>query len=132
MPRYRATVVIIRDNKILLVRDKGKKDYSLPGGGFKKDETTIQAGIREACIEELGGLTVVSAERLYFCDLPNGRRANHKVCRLTVKGDPYIKRTYEIDKIVWWDMNSKIPIQGHVKYIVSILKERGIVKSTNI
>lgn len=124
--RYRATAVIIRDNKMLLVRDKGKHDYSLPGGGFKRNETTIQASIREVCGEELGGIRVLSAERLRFCDL-EGRRANHKVCMLVIEGKPYINRPDEIDKVIWWDMESDIPLQGHVSYILSQLKTHGIV-----
>jgi len=117
MKRYRATVVIFRDDKILLVRDKGRRDFSLPGGAFKHNETTIQAGIREVCGEELGGIRVISAERLRHCDL-DGRRAYHKVCSLTIQGEPYINRRKEIDKVIWWDMKSKVPVQGHVKYIL--------------
>ena len=67
MPRYRATALIIRDNKVLLVRDIGRKAYSMPGGGFKPKESTIQAGTREV-IEELR-LKVISATRLRYCDL---------------------------------------------------------------
>ena len=118
--RYRATAVIFRDGKVLLVRDKGKNDFSFPGGGFKQHETTIQAGIREVCGEELGGVKVLSAERLRHCDL-DGRRACHKVCQLVIQGEPYINRPEEIDKVIWWDMKSELPVQGHVKYILSKL-----------
>jgi len=114
--RYRATVVVIRDGKVLLVRDKGRHDFSLPGGGFKKGESTIQAGIREVG-EELGGLEVISTERLRHCDL-EGRRANHKVCQLIVSGEPHIRQHHELDKVVWWDMKSNLPVQGHVRYIL--------------
>lgn len=125
MKRYRATVVIFRDDKVLLVHDKDRRSphFSLPGGGFKHNETTIQAGIREVCGEEIGGIRVLSAERLRNCDL-DGRRANHKVCLLTIEGEPYINRPKEIDKIIWWDMKSKIPIQGHVKYILGKLGKK--------
>jgi 8-oxo-dGTP pyrophosphatase MutT (NUDIX family) len=47
MPGYRATALIVRNNKILLVRDRGRHDYSMPGGGIKPRESTIQACIRE-------------------------------------------------------------------------------------
>jgi len=115
--RYRATVVVLQDNKILLVRDRGQHDFSLPGGGFKKGESTIQAGAREI-YEELG-LKTVSAQRLRYCDL-EGRRAKHKVCSLEVKGKPHPKGR-ELDKFVWWDMEQELPTQGHVKYIVERL-----------
>jgi len=120
--RYRASAVIIRDGKLLLVRDNGKPDFSLPGGGFEHKETTIQAGIREVAGEELGGVRVLSAERLpKHWDL-DGERAYHKFVRLTIQGEPYIKRPKEIDKVIWWDMKSPLLVQSHVKYILNKLK----------
>lgn len=112
--RYRVTSVIIRDGKILLVRDKHRHDYSMPGGGFKANESTIQAGIREV-FEELR-LRTISADRLRYCDF-EGQRANHKVCLLKVEGTPHIDRN-ELDGYIWWDMKSNIPVQGHVKKIL--------------
>lgn len=114
---YRATVIAIQDGKVLLVRDRGRKDFSLPGGGFKKGESTIQAGVRELG-EEVGGLTVLSAERLRRCDF-EGRRAKHKVCLVCARGDPYVRQHAEIDKVVWWNRRSAIPLQGHVERILS-------------
>ena len=120
--RYRASAVVIHDNKLLLVRDNGKPDFSLPGGGFEHGETTIQAGIREVAGEELGGIQVLSAERLpKHWDL-DGKRAYHKFVRLTIQGEPYIKQPEEINKVIWWDMKSPLPVQGHVKYILSRIR----------
>ncbi len=92
----------------------------MPGGGFRRGESTIQAGIREVTKEELGGLTVVSAERLRQCDL-DGDRAKHKVCQLVIEGEPYIEQPKEIDRVIWWDMKSNLYVQGHVKYILNKL-----------
>jgi len=118
--RYRATVVIIRDGKVLLVRDGGKHDYSMPGGGFNKHENTIQAGAREVW-EELG-IKAESVLRLRHCDF-HGQRSNHKVCQLMISDNqkPYLK-SKEIDRIVWWDMKSKLKVQGHVIKILKTLK----------
>lgn len=96
--RYRATVVVIRDDKVLLVRDRGRKDYSMPGCGFKKGESTIQAGIREVR-EELGELTIISAKRLRHCDF-KGSRAKHKICQLIVEGEPRTRQHYELDAVL--------------------------------
>ena len=115
MPRYRATALIIKGSKVLLVKDRGRHDYSMPGGGFKHKESTIQAGIRE--ISEELGLRTTSAVRLRHCDL-KGRRANHRVVLLTVEGTPHIDHK-ELKSYIWWDMKCEIPIQGHVKYILS-------------
>ncbi len=115
MPRYRATALIIKDGKVLLVKDKGRHDYSMPGGGFKHGETTIEAGIRE--IREELRLTPTSATRLRQCDL-KGQRAYHKVVLLTTEGEPHINHG-ELSEYIWWDMEHQIPLQGHVKYILS-------------
>ncbi|MDO9333604.1 MAG: NUDIX domain-containing protein [Dehalococcoidales bacterium] len=114
MPRYRATALIIRNDKVLLVRDKGRHDYSMPGGGFKPRESTIQACIREVA-EELK-MKVISATRLRSCD-HEGERAHHKVSLLVVEGIPHIDHK-ELDGFIWWDMKEKIPLQGHVKSIL--------------
>lgn len=118
--RYRATALVIKDGKILLVRDKGGHDYSMPGGAFKPKESTLQAGIREVG-EELK-LRVISAERLRYCDF-EGQRAPHKVCLLKVEGTPRLDRT-ELDEYIWWDMKTHIPTQGHVKKILHEYKKR--------
>jgi 8-oxo-dGTP pyrophosphatase MutT (NUDIX family) len=112
--RYRATALVIKDGKVLLVRDRHRHDYSMPGGGFRTDESTIMAGIREL-MEELH-LKTVSAERLHYCDF-KGKRAYHKVCFLTVEGEPRINR-HELSAYTWWDMKEDIPLQGHVKKIL--------------
>ena len=103
--------MVIRNGKVLLVRDRHKHDYSMPGGGFKTDESTIVAGIREL-MEELR-LKTVSAKRLRYCDF-KGKRAYHKVCLITVEGEPHINR-HELSAYIWWDMRKHIPLQGHVK-----------------
>ena len=92
----------------------------MPGGGFKPKESTIQAGVREVT-EELR-LKVISATRLRYCDL-QGKRANHKVCMLVVEGNPHIDHK-ELDSFIWWDMKQNIPLQGHVKFILSQYQNR--------
>lgn len=121
MARYRATALVIRDGKVLLVRDKGRLDYSMPGGGFKPNESTLQACIREI-FEELH-LKTISATRLRNCDL-HGQRANHKVSLLIVDGEPHDIDHKELDGFLWWDMKKKIALQGHVLYILNKYRER--------
>ncbi|MDO8637313.1 MAG: NUDIX domain-containing protein, partial [Dehalococcoidia bacterium] len=118
--RYRATALIIRDGKILLVKDKGKPDYSMPGGRIEAKEQTLQTGIREV-YEELK-LRTIQATRLRYCDVI-GKRANHKVCMLVVEGEPHIDRS-ELDSFLWWDMKQNIPLQGHVNFILNTYKSR--------
>lgn len=119
--RYRATILVIQEGRILLVRDKHRHDFSLPGGAYKLHESTLQAAIRE--IGEELGLKVNSAERLRYCDF-NGQRAYHKVAKLTVHGQPILNRT-ELSEFLWWDMKSHIPTQGHVKKILTEYRIHG-------
>ena len=114
--RYRASALVFIDNKLLLVRDKGKRDYSLPGGGYKSKESTMEACPRELR-EEVGGLFVKSVERLKQCDF-NGIRARHKVALLKASGKPYVK-SKEIDKVILWDMQENLKVQGHVRRILN-------------
>ena len=51
--RIRGTAVVFRDGKVLLVRDRGKYKFSLPGGGTKRNEPSISSAVREL-YEELG------------------------------------------------------------------------------
>jgi len=118
--RYRASAIIIRDGKLLLVQHKGERNFSLPGGGFHHKETTIQAGIREATREELGGINVLSANRMKHYDMESAK-TKHKFVLLTISGEPYIKQSREINKVIWWDMKSLLPVHGHVKHILGEL-----------
>lgn len=49
----RAAAVLIRDNKILVQRDREGREYALPGGHIKIGETLEDGLIREA-MEEMG------------------------------------------------------------------------------
>lgn len=118
--RYRATALVIKNDKIFLVRDKGRSSYSMPGGGYKEHENTITAGIREVYKETK--LRTISAERLRYCDF-EGQRAKHKVCLLRVEGNVHINHK-ELDGYIWWDMKKDIPTQGHVKKILHEFNKR--------
>ena len=113
--RYRASALVFIDDKLLLVRDRGKRDYSLPGGGYKPKESTIGACPRELR-EEVGGLFVKSVERLKQYDF-HGTRARHKVALIKASGKPYVK-SKEIDKVILWDMKENIKVQDHVRRIL--------------
>jgi len=113
--RQRAVAVVIRHHEVLLVRDNGKHRFSLPGGGINHGETTEAAAAREL-YEELG-MEATSVTRLRSCDF-KGAVSNHKVCFVEAIGHPH-RRTHEIDKHIWWNMKSDLPIHAHVKYILT-------------
>lgn len=112
--RQRGTAVIIRNGKVLLVRDKGHHHFSLPGGALKKGEPTASAAAREL-YEELG-LHPVKVTRLRKCDF-RGSVSIHKVCLIEASGEPHL-RGHELDKFIWWDMKKPIQVYAHVKNIL--------------
>lgn len=63
--RIATRALVIKDNKILLVREKDDDWWSFPGGGVDYGETILEALIREA-VEELG----VPAEHITIGDSP--------------------------------------------------------------
>ena len=123
--RKRATAVVIKNGKVLLVRDKGKQNFSLPGGGIHKDEPTLSAAIRE--LYEETGLRATKAIRLRDCDY-KGSKNEYRVCLIEANGKVRLK--HEIDKFVWWDMKQTLPVYPHVRYILSKVKEK--IKSKKI
>ena len=123
--RKRATAVVIKNGKVLLVRDKGKQKFSLPGGGIHRGEPTLSAAIRE--LYEETGLRATKAIRLRDCDY-KGSKNEHRVCLIEANGEVRLK--HEIDKFVWWDMKQTLPVYPHVRYILSKVKEK--IKSKKI
>lgn len=117
--RKRATAVVIRNGKVLLVRDRGRHRFSLPGGAIKRGEPTVSAAAREL-YEELG-LYAVKVTRLRECDF-RGAVSEHKVCLIQASGEPHL-RGHELNKFIWWDMKEPIPIYAHVKNILKKIKE---------
>jgi ADP-ribose pyrophosphatase YjhB (NUDIX family) len=64
--RIRGSAVVLRDGKLLLVRDKGKKNFSIPGVGADKKEPSLAVAVREL-YEELK-MTAYEAKRLELLD----------------------------------------------------------------
>ncbi len=113
--RQRATAVVIREGKVLLVRDRGKHQFSLPGGSIEHGESTLEAAIRE--IREETGLIATSAIRREDCDF-KGSLSVHKVVLVEAKGDPH-RKDGELEEIVWWDMIHALPVYHHVTAILT-------------
>jgi 8-oxo-dGTP pyrophosphatase MutT (NUDIX family) len=116
--RNRGTAVIFRNGKVLLVRDRGKRRFSFPGGGINKNEPVVSAAAREV-YEELG-LHVTKVERLRQCDF-KGSLSIHKVCLVEADGEPKI-RGHELDQFRWWDMEEPLPVYEHVRAVLSTVR----------
>ncbi len=117
--RQRATAVVIRNGHVLLVRDKGRRSYSLPGGGIKKREPSLSAAARE--LFEETRLRPRAAEYLFD---HNGSFNRHRVYRVEAVGEVSLPRGGELTDHAWWDGHSDIRVQGHVD---TILKRIGFL-----
>lgn len=116
--RIRGTAVVFRGERVLLVRDRGDKKFSLPGGGTNQHEPSIASAIREL-YEELG-MSTRKAERIFNCDF-QGSLSHHKVSLIETEDEPRI-RGKELSDFIWWDMKNNIPRHTHVDQILAKLK----------
>jgi len=65
--RLRSGVLIIKDDTVLVSHEKGQDELAIPGGGLERNETPIDAGIRE-CQEEV------------HINIKNCKETNHNYC----------------------------------------------------
>ena len=96
--RQRATALIIRDKKILLIREGGY--WYTPGGGIEEGESHEEAIARE-CKEEIG-VDVLASHPYFVFDTINIDTCTpqRNYCYLVeIQGEP--NASTEIDGIVW-------------------------------
>jgi 8-oxo-dGTP pyrophosphatase MutT (NUDIX family) len=115
--RARATAVVHRNGDLLLVRERGFRQLSLPGGGIHDQETPEEAVARE--LEEETGLTAVSIEALPQCETSDIFNT-YLVFEVTAKGEIRVDPV-ELDGIRWWDGCESVPLFGYVNRILARL-----------
>lgn len=119
LPRRRATILLVRGGAVLLVRDRGRSTYMLPGGGIEDGETPIAAAARE--LYEETGLEATSLR--YLLTFP-GRYNDHHLYAAEARGEVSVGE--EVDGFVWWDgQDPNTPVYPHVRGILNSLKESG-------
>ena len=111
--RNRATAVVMRDGKVLLVKGSGK--FAMPGGGIDDGELQIVAAARE--LWEETGLEPKRIEYLFTWESDIHR---HEVFRVEAEGDVEIAPG-EITDFLWWDREDDLPTYGHVETILKRL-----------
>ena len=117
MKRRRATVIVLRDNKVLLVKDRGKSRFSLPGGGVKRGEPSIAAAARELYEE-----TSLNCSKIEWLFEHKSRHSSHRVFLANAKGNARLKDG-ELNQILWYDGASEVPVYQSVH---DILEKAGI------
>ncbi len=107
--RRRATViaeqdgnVLLIDGNVLLIKEKGANRYSLPGGGIERDESFMEAAVRE--LREETKLIAVKTEYLFDHE---GTTQYHKVIWALVRGSVRIQRK-ELAEHKWWNTTDNV------------------------
>lgn len=116
--RKRGVAVVIRHGHVLLVKDRGKNYFSLPGGGVHRGERSHQAAGREL-YEETG----LKATKTTYIGSFDGAVSKHKAFLIEADGHVHLKNRGELIAHLWWDMKSDIPVYQHVKSILGMLKK---------
>ena len=116
MARDRATAIVVRDGRYLLVRDRGRQTFALPGGGIEDGESASSAMAREL-IEETG-LRPTSITRLFTF---GGKYNDHVVFRVEADGD--VNAMGEVEGFTWWNGTDDTPVFPHVKGILNTWQE---------
>ena len=128
---HKVGAAIIRDNKVLVVKERGWKKYGIPGGTLKSNEKGIDCLTRE--IKEELNVNVKTDSLKYlgtFEDIamnePN-KIIHIKLYKIEVEKDPI--KTPEIEDMFWFgkndDWNKLGPIDKN--YILPVLVKRGLV-----
>ena len=111
--RDRATAVVIREGKVLLVHGRNPT-FAMPGGGIEPEESADCAAVREL-IEETG----LKASQTKFLFVLETAIHRHHVFLVEAEGE--VKMGPEISEFRWWDRKESLPIYSHVESILERL-----------
>ena len=111
LPRHRATLMLKRGGRVLLVRDRGRDAYALPGGGIEDGELPIIAAAREL-MEETG----LEATAIRYLFTFGGKYNDHHIYEVEAEGE--VSAMGEVDGFIWWDMVDDTPVFPHVRGIL--------------
>ncbi len=111
--RERATVVVIRDGKVLLVHGF-TPTFAMPGGGIEPGETPADAAERE--LFEETGLKATRNEFQFVLET-----AIHRHHVFMIEADGEVEAGPEVREYHWWDRKESLPIYSHVESILERL-----------
>ena len=121
--RHRATLAMMREGRLLLVREPGDAEFYLPGGGVERGELPICAAARE--LHEETGMTALSIRHLFdHCDFWGGRRSDfwkssgeywgqaQSVFGVEAQGS--VRLSAEHAEYMWWDGAADAPLPDEI------------------
>ena len=122
--RRRSTAIVVREGRVLLVREPQNVQFDLPGGGVEQDELAVSAVARE--LQEETDLVATEIEYLFSYyehwgeDGIHYTGAAHSV--FSVKADGEVRLGPEIQEHMWWDGTSEIPLRQYVRPLLDMLQ----------
>ena len=118
--KNRATVLCVRDNRILLVaRQRSRSRWALPGGRIRRDETPHAAALRELQEE-----TTLLADGLMYLFQFHGFDTRHHVFLAGVAPQQIALPRNEIARCRWFappriaTVRASVPTRGIVELLV--------------
>jgi len=133
---HKSALVIVKDNKLLVVRKRGTKEWLMPGGkpmGRESAAVALRREIKEEldCEIEVGSITQIGDFEDYTAD--RKARVAIKLFLGKIVGTP--KPSSEIEELIWISLkdvgNSKVtPIIKNE--IMPFLVESGILVDANV
>ncbi|WP_165986100.1 NUDIX hydrolase [Streptomyces sp. YIM 98790] len=120
-------LVVLRDRRgrLLLVHERGRACWELPGGGIEPGESPREAAVRELR-EEAGHDIAAGAlrfEGFARTRLPERRTLHGAVFTGDAEESAGFVPTEEIAAVHWWDGRSPVPAPGELQTVDACLAE---------
>ena len=109
----RAAALAVREGKVLLVRNTGRRRYSLPGGAIEEGESG-----GDAIALHLNEQTNLKVRGSYLLFSYKSRANRHRVLRVEAVNSVRVRRKV-LDSYAWWDVNSELPVRDSAREIIS-------------
>ena len=111
--------IVMRGGRTLLVRDRGRRSFALPGGGVQDGELPICSVARELHEE-----TALAAAAVAYLGEHSGKYNRHHIFGAAADGVVDVARDDMVEEFAWWDGAADVPVHPHVRAILGAFRDR--------